>query len=90
MYEAGNYGCALFVSCECEGRDIASFYAGFTVRRRDDLREIAKFYEGNPTEDYETALAYAQSISSSVTQEPFIDHFWKKIGLYPRGVNKDA
>lgn len=81
MFDSGNYGCAVVVMCDVRfGNPVAS-YAGFTVVRVDDNKEIARFYEGDPQEDYETASAYAYSIASRVSKSSLIEQFWKKTGI---------
>jgi hypothetical protein len=86
MFDSGNYGCEVIVMCDVRLEDLLSTYSGFCVVRVDDNTEIAKFYEGDPHEDYDTAMSYAKSIASRIAKSPVIDKFWKKLGREPREV----
>lgn len=90
MFDSKNYGCAVIVMCDVNIRRIVSTYAGFTVVRVDDNSEIARFYEGDPQEDCSAAIAYAQSISSKITNSPTIKDFFEKLGKFPEWMKKHA
>jgi hypothetical protein len=78
------------VLCHCEPDKLVQTYAGFSVVQDEDLLELARFYEGDPVLDYETAMAYAESISARVTHSRELDKLWQKLGSRPKGVKRHA
>lgn len=85
-----NYGREVLIMCDYRIDSPATSYSGFVVVRVDDDIEIARFYEGDPIVDYETAIAYAQSIASRINKSPLIEKLWKKLGSRPREVRRNA
>jgi hypothetical protein len=59
-------------------------YAGFSVIDIRDDTELAKFYSGNPIEDFEDANYYARSIAERIFSSSSVDTFWSEAGF-----NKD-
>lgn len=88
MFDTSNYGCKVIVMCDVHLDNIVSTYAGFSVVKIEDNKEITRFYEGDPIEDYETAISYSHSISNRVSKSPIIKKFWDKLGMTPKEVKR--
>lgn len=82
----GIYGREMVVVCDFKPNRVVETYSGFSVRRLDNDDEVARFYEGDPREDFDTAMAYAHSISNRVYQSSLVSSFWTKTGFKPKGV----
>lgn len=84
----------VMVTCDFNVEKPLESYNGFCVMKISNKKtwtnEVARFYEGDPYEDYDTALAYADSISRTVLKSCYIEDFWKRIGRSPRRVNKNG
>lgn len=90
MFDSKNYGCEVAIVCYYLADNLYGTYSGFAVLRIDSGEEIARFYEGDPVEDYDAAISYAQSITRHIERSPGVDQFWKKLGIKPRGVRRDG
>jgi hypothetical protein len=55
-------------------------YAGFVIISIDSEEEVARFYSGNPIDDYGDAKYYAHSIAARVFPSANINKFWSEVG----------
>lgn len=92
MRPQGNVKNWVMVICDFDQEKPLETYSGFCVMRIDDnnewTNELARFYEGDPTHDFQTALAYADSVSRVILRSCYIDDFWKRTGLKPKEVQR--
>lgn len=88
LFNSNNYGCELTLMCDVHLDNIPETYAGFFLIRNDDGEEIARFYEGDPYEDFDTAISYAQSVTNKITRSAVIAKLWKKLGKAPKEVKR--
>jgi hypothetical protein len=92
MTPQGNVKNWVMVVCDFIQEKPLETYAGFCVMRIDDknewTNEAARFYEGDPAQDFQSALAYADSLSRVILRSRAIDDFWKRTGLKPKEVKR--
>src|SRR5882762_5535841 len=70
MFDGKHYGCEVAIVCYYLADNLYGTYSGFAVLRVDSGEEIVRFYEGDPVDDYDAALSYAQSITRYIERSP--------------------